>query len=155
MQRPMTARPRAHRVDCMERALAGVRVLLVDDDCDTRDLYTYCLERAGAEVRACSSAAEAIRTAMEWAPSVLVSDLHLPDMDGYALLLRFRAIAGARAIPAIAVTGRAFPRDRTAALDAGFQEHAAKPLAPDDFVAIVRWWALAAARRESRPPSAS
>lgn len=122
-------------------SLSGVRVLLVEDDEDTRVLYAMALEQAGAEVRAAADAKEAVRALLEWTPSVVVSDLMMPGSDGYSLLREVRTMHHATPIPAIAVTGRSGPKDREAVLAAGFQEHAVKPLTPDALIAIVKRWA--------------
>ena len=117
--------------------LQGVRVLLVDDDEDTVALYSFALDAVGAEVRAALTATEALTSTASWRPAVIVSDLGIPGTDVGSLLRDLRAQHPAQWIPAVAVTGRSTPDDRAAAIALGFQEHAPKPLVPDDLVAIV------------------
>jgi signal transduction histidine kinase len=119
-------------------ALDGVRVLVVDDELDARELVTAVLERCGAVVELAASAAEAEAALERSAPDVIVSDVGLPGEDGYALVRKLRALDGERAgIPAIALTAYAHPADRTRALLAGFQMHLAKPIEPEELAAVV------------------
>jgi CheY-like chemotaxis protein len=119
-------------------ALDGVRVLVVDDEPDARELVTAVLERCGAVVELAASAAEAEAALERSAPDVIVSDVGLPGEDGYALVRRLRALEGERAgIPAVALTAYAHPADRTRALLAGFQMHLAKPIEPEELAAVV------------------
>jgi PAS domain S-box-containing protein len=120
-------------------SLAGLRVLLVDDEADTRMLLTTVLEQRGAEVSAAASAAEALAAIATFEPDVLVSDIGMPGEDGYSLLRRVRALdprAGGR-VPAVALTAYAREEDRMRALRAGYQVHIAKPVNPAEFVAVV------------------
>jgi CheY-like chemotaxis protein len=120
-------------------ALGGARVLVVDDEYDTREVLGAMLSRYGAEVRAAESAAEAIRVLIEWAPDVLVSDVGLPGEDGYELIAKVRALPDERggAIPAIALTAYAGSQDRQRALSNGFQTHLAKPVEPVELARVV------------------
>jgi signal transduction histidine kinase/CheY-like chemotaxis protein len=135
------------------RALAGVRVLVVDDDPDTLQTLTTVLEMAGAAVRSAASVPEAMAVLAEWLPDVLVSDIGMPGEDGYAFIRRVRALARERggAIPALALTAYARVEDRLQVLDAGFQMHVPKPAEPAELVALVAslkdWSAPTAARR--------
>jgi len=126
--------------DCSPR-LDGLRILIVDDDADIRDLLTYTLEVCGAEVIAAASADEAISALTESsAPAnILISDIGMPDEDGYALLRRVRALEPEKGggIPAIALTAYARTQDRRAALLAGFQSHVAKPVEPAELIAVI------------------
>jgi signal transduction histidine kinase/CheY-like chemotaxis protein len=123
-------------------SLADVRVLLIDDDTDARDLSKAVLEQCGARVKAVASGAEAI-SALSNVPSnllphVIVSDLGMPTEDGYQLIRRIRALDEELGrIPAVAVTGYATADDVDRALMAGFQLHIAKPMDPAAFVAAV------------------
>jgi CheY-like chemotaxis protein len=119
-------------------ALPGIKVLIVDDDDDTRELLADVLNRAGAEVTAASSAAEALAMLQRTTVDVLVSDIGMPDEDGYALIGKVRALGptGER-IPAIAVTAGARVEDRSLALSAGFQLHMAKPIDPAELTAVI------------------
>jgi signal transduction histidine kinase/ActR/RegA family two-component response regulator len=123
-------------------SLADVRVLLIDDDTDARDLSRAVLEQCGARVKAVASGAEAISALSSvprnLLPHVIVSDLGMPSEDGYQLIRRIRALdAELGRIPAVAVTGYATSEDVDRALTAGFQVHIAKPMDPAAFVAAV------------------
>ncbi len=126
--------------DCSPR-LDGLRVLVVDDEADTRALLIYALEASGAEVVAVASADEAISTLTKSLipMDVLISDIGMPDEDGYTLLRRVRALEKERGgkIPAVALTAYARTEDRRAALLAGFQFHIAKPVEPAELIAVI------------------
>ena len=109
-------------------ALAGTRVLVVDDQDDERALLTAIFARQGMDVRAASSVAEAFEALAEWTPHLIVSDLAMPNEDGYSLVRRVRASRTLNALPALAVTAHARPEDRDAALAAGFNAYVSKPL---------------------------
>jgi signal transduction histidine kinase/ActR/RegA family two-component response regulator len=119
--------------------LDDVRVLVVEDDTDARLWMKDSLESLGAVVLIATSAQEGFETCERERPHVLVSDIRLPDGDGYGLLRRVRAADAARGAhtPAVALT--AYPRveDRARALEAGFQLHVTKPVAPEDLAAAV------------------
>jgi CheY-like chemotaxis protein len=120
----------AHRPEGVP--LQGVRVLIVDDDGDTREMLSEALEASGAEVSAASSADEALVMLNDGGADVLVSDIGMPNVDGYALIRRVRALPGSHGrIPAIALTAYARPEDRAEAIDAGFQVHLPKPVEID------------------------
>ncbi|HZB25928.1 MAG TPA: ATP-binding protein, partial [Vicinamibacterales bacterium] len=116
--------------------LDGVRVLVVDDEADSRELFTSILESVGAEVLNASSAAGARSILKTEAIDVLLSDIEMPGEDGYELLQRAAAEGGARP-PALAVTAYARAIDRRRALDAGFDWHLAKPVEPTDLIGAV------------------
>src|SRR5215813_9019908 len=112
--------------------LRGVRVLVVDDEHDTREVLSVMLSRYGTEVRAAGSVAEALEVFRQWKPDVLVSDIGMPEEDGYALIEKIRALPqedGGDA-PAIALTAFAATQDKERALASGFQRHLAKPIEP-------------------------
>ncbi len=119
-------------VESTHADLAGVRVLVVEDDEDSRELLTGVLEDAGAEVEAASHADAALAALERFRPDVLVSDIGLPGEDGYALIRRVRALGVDRggSVPAIALTGFADLEDSRRAITAGFQVHVAKPIDP-------------------------
>jgi signal transduction histidine kinase/DNA-binding response OmpR family regulator len=121
------------------RLLDGVRILVVDDDPDTRDLVTTILTRCGSEVRSSESAADALLAFQEWHPDLLVSDIGMPQVDGYALIRKLRKLKSKRAkqIPALALTAYATDEDRSLALSAGFQMHLAKPIEPESLVSSI------------------
>jgi signal transduction histidine kinase/ActR/RegA family two-component response regulator len=120
-------------------SLEGLRVLVVDDEADARDLLGVILRRRGAAVDAAASVAEALDALARTQPDVVVSDISMPDADGYALIreIRGREAAAGGTIPAIALTAYARDRDREHALSAGFQLHLAKPVEPDDLIHAV------------------
>ena len=120
-------------------SLAGVRVLVVDDELDARELLTTIMREAGAEVRAAASAREALDILRQWTADVLLSDIGLSDESGYALIRRVRALEAQRSQPltALAVTAYASAENRRHALAAGFQAHVAKPLDPVDLTARI------------------
>ena len=124
-------------------SLQGVRVLLVDDDAGARESVTAVLEQSGASVRAVESAAEAVETLEREPPDVLLSDIAMPGLDGYALLGQARARLQGAQLPAAALTAYAGATDRTRALAAGFQAHLAKPVDPAELVAVVAQLAYA------------
>ena len=119
--------------------LEGLRVLVVDDEPDTAEMLRTLLAECGAEVRMALSAAEALRIVDGWTPSVLLSDIAMPDQDGYALIERIRALDPARGgrVPAIALTAYARNEDRVKATAAGFQVHLPKPVEPAELLAAV------------------
>ncbi|MDT4897363.1 MAG: hypothetical protein QOH25_2440 [Acidobacteriota bacterium] len=118
--------------------LDGLRVLVVEDETDTRELIATVLARCGAEVRTCETASEALEQVREWSPDLLISDIGLPDEDGYSLIEKVRAFDGQRGqIPAVALTAYASPEDRARVLAAGFKMHIAKPVEPEELVALI------------------
>ncbi len=119
--------------------LRGIRVLVVDDDDDSRDLVVSILEKCGAITFPASSAEEALSIITSERPDVLVSDIGMPGMDGYELVRAVRALPDERAhsVPAVAVTAYARTEDQRRALAEGFQLHLAKPIEPTSFAAAV------------------
>jgi signal transduction histidine kinase/ActR/RegA family two-component response regulator len=121
------------------RTLAGVRVLVVDDELDTVETIEAVLAQCGAEVRTAPSAAAALEVLERWVPDLVLSDIGMPDEDGYGLIGRIRALDPARGghVPAIALTAYARVEDRLRVLSAGFQMHVPKPIEPAELVAVV------------------
>jgi two-component system, chemotaxis family, CheB/CheR fusion protein len=119
--------------------LRDLRVLLVDDEPDARDLLSEMLTNYGAEVKTCASAAEALQTLDEWRPDALVSDIGMPGEDGYELLGKIRAREPERGgrIPAVALTAYARAEDARRALRVGYQMHIPKPVESDLLAAAV------------------
>jgi PAS domain S-box-containing protein len=119
--------------------LSGIKVLVVDDEADARDLIKRVLEECGAEVLTSGSAIEALQMVEEDRPHVLVSDIGMPGVDGYELLRRVRALGEAKGgkVHAIALTAFARSEDRTRALRAGFIYHVSKPVEPSELIAII------------------
>lgn len=126
--------------------LKGLRILVVDDEVDSRELITAILSRCGSEVKCSESAAAAIDDVKKWKPDLLVSDIGMPQEDGYSLIEKLRKLKSkkAREIPAVALTAYATVEDRTRALSSGFQLHVPKPIDPE---VLVRALASAAGRK--------
>ena len=122
-----------------KQALSGLKVLVCDDDPDSRELVTAFVRGAGGEVTAVGSAVDALRVFRHYRPDVIVSDIGMPEVDGYALLRKIRALPaeeGGRT-PALALTAYARRADARKAIAAGYQAHAAKPVHAADLVALV------------------
>ncbi len=120
--------------------LQGLRVLIVDDEADARELLAIVLEQSGAQVIVSASATEAFDFLCQSKVDLLVSDIAMPKIDGYQLIRQVREIEAQRGeqhIPAIALTAYARESDRDLALEAGFQVHLAKPFDPDELVSVV------------------
>jgi PAS domain S-box-containing protein len=120
-------------------SLRDLRVLVVDDDLDGRDLAALLLVNAGADVRTVGSAADAMTALEEWWPDVLVTDLEMPHEDGYSLLKRARRLAmlHGRRLAALALTAYGRSEDRVRTLAGGFNLHLAKPADPAELVLAV------------------
>ena len=120
-------------------SLRDVHVLVVDDDEESRELASLVLTDAGAETRTAPSAREAMALLEEWPPDVLVSDLEMPEEDGFSLLRRARraAMLRSRKLPALALTAYGRSEDRVRVLAAGFNLHLAKPADPTELVLAV------------------
>jgi len=123
----------------VSKELYGFKILVVDDDLDTRELIEWVLKRVGAEVTAVGSAREALEVLEREKPQVLVSDIAMPEEDGYALLKKIRALPPERGgrIPAVALTAHSLVQDRLHSLRAGFQSHVPKPVVPEELVEVV------------------
>ncbi|HEV8486426.1 MAG TPA: PAS domain S-box protein [Blastocatellia bacterium] len=119
--------------------LDGLRVMIVDDEAETRDLLSAILTQRGAEVRPCASAAEAFQAIREWQPAVIVSDIGMPGEDGFALIKKLRMLESERGgnVPAVALTAYARSEDRTRVLAAGFQMHVAKPVEALELIMVI------------------
>ena len=128
-------RPQTPTVKRME----GVRVLIVDDDPDNRELLSVSLTFAGAQVRVGAGVREALDILDQWIPDVVVSDIGMPEEDGYTLIKEVRARNAERGglIPALALTGYARDTDATRAREAGFQMHLTKPVESATLIAAV------------------
>jgi CheY-like chemotaxis protein len=146
---PLAAMPSAESLAQRERfevgeiapvraPLAGLRVLLIEDEPDTRELLALTLEASGAEVAAVESAQEALNNLQSSIPDVLLSDIGLPIESGYELIRKVRGLnSEARDVPAVALTAFATDKDRQRALSAGFQIHLAKPVEPDILIETI------------------
>jgi signal transduction histidine kinase/CheY-like chemotaxis protein len=140
------AEPDHHKLARSQQLLSGLNVLLVDDDSDTLTLMATALTRREANVTAVSSAGEAIQEITRKRPDVLVSDIAMPDEDGYGLIKKIRSLENgvAENIPAVAITAYAKEEDRERALSAGFQIYLAKPVELTELISVV----ARAARRD-------
>ncbi|MCL6751056.1 PAS domain S-box protein [Nostoc sp. CCCryo 231-06] len=120
-------------------SLLGVRVLVVDDQADTRDFITTILEQYQAEVQAVESVAKALQLITQWKPDVLVSDIGMPDEDGYSLIRKLRSqppeLGGN--IPAAALTAYTRAEDRMRAIQEGYQLHLPKPIEAAELATVV------------------
>jgi CheY-like chemotaxis protein len=110
--------------------LSGLRLLIVDDEPDAREMLQVMLGQYGIQVKTSASVQEALELLERWKPDVLISDVGMPNEDGYALILRVRALGHDRGgnIPAIALTGYSRLEDRSQLLAAGYQMHLSKPV---------------------------
>ena len=152
------ARPSDRPPVSQASALMGIRIVVVDDEQDARDLVTAVLQQAGAIVTSVGSAEEAMHAIHERPPALLVSDIGMPGEDGYALIARVRALPAERGgrVPAVAVTAFTRKEDRTRALRAGYTAHVGKPINPSELVTLAtnvttHGSTLAEADREPRP----
>jgi PAS domain S-box-containing protein len=119
--------------------LAGLSILVVDDDADTREYLSFVLEQAGATVICAASADEALQVLVQSTPDLLLSDIGMPEMDGYMLMRRVRAMPSDRGgqIRAIALTAYAGEMNQQQAIAAGFQEHLSKPVDPEYLIQAI------------------
>lgn len=118
--------------------LTGLRILAVDDDEDIRELTEFILQQAGAEVRVVASATEALQQLQTFSPELLISDIGMPDFDGYMLMQQVRSLElEQKKIPAIALTAYAGELDQQQAIAAGFQMHLAKPIEPEKLIDAI------------------
>lgn len=129
--------------------LAGVRVLVVDDEPDARALAERLLRDCEAVVTTAASASEALEVVRRERPDIMVSDIGMPGEDGYSLIRKVRALEPAEGgdVLAVALTAYARSEDRARVMEAGFQTHVAKPVEPAELVAAVAALARRAGRR--------
>ncbi|MEH2420678.1 MAG: response regulator [Nostoc sp.] len=120
--------------------LMGIQVLIVDDNADTRDFFSFVLEEFGAIVTAVASGDEALKALTQSKPDILLSDIGMPEMNGYMLMQQVRTLeaeVGGKQIPAIALTAYAGEINQQQALKAGFQQHIVKPVAPEELLMVI------------------
>lgn len=120
--------------------LDGLKILAVDDEPDNLDFLIFLLEAAGAMVLGVKSASEALAELPQFLPDLLVSDIGMPEVDGYELIQQIRRLspqAGGQ-IPAIALTAYAGEANQQQAIAAGYQLHLAKPLEADELISAIR-----------------
>jgi CheY-like chemotaxis protein len=120
--------------------LRDVRILAVDDDKDTREMLRFILEQQAAKVIVVTSVTEAVESFQKSPPDVILSDIAMPDYNGYALiaLLRANDKKTGRTTPAIALTAYTSPADEETALAAGFQKYMSKPFEPAELIEVIR-----------------
>lgn len=127
--------PRPAKASALD--LSGISILVVDDEIDSRDFVAFVLEQAGAIVTSVASGVEALQAVVASVPDLIVSDIGMPEMDGYMLLQKIRVLEQTRQVPAIALTAYAGEINQQQALGAGFQTHVTKPVEPAELVALV------------------
>lgn len=134
-----TALPAIEQSSNLTADLSTVRILVVDDDTDSREFVAFVLEQAGAIVTIAASGVEALHVFSQTVPDLMVSDIGMPEMNGYMLMRQIRSLPLEQGgqIPAIALTAYAGELDHKQAISAGFQRHIAKPIDPEAVVAIV------------------
>ena len=115
----------------------GLKVLVVDDEVDSLDILTAILEQEGAELVAVASAAAAIEAFYCDIPDLIISDIGMPETDGYTLIEQIRALPEGQNIPALALTAYANEIERQRSFDAGFQKHLAKPIMIPELIAAI------------------
>ncbi|MEP0890484.1 ATP-binding protein [Leptolyngbya sp. FACHB-8] len=120
-------------------SLSGIQVLIVDDEADSREYLAFALEQAGASVIVASTAFEGLSAFTQSKPDVLLSDIGMPNMDGYMLLQKIRSLPPEQGglVPAIAITAYAGESDQQQALEAGFQQHISKPVNSEALVKAI------------------
>lgn len=137
---PMQPQPQRESTESESSSdLNGIKVLVVDDDTDTREYIVFLLEQQQANAIALPNAREALATLTEYLPDILLSDIGMPDVDGYMLIRQVRKLTPGEGgqIPALALTAYAGEIDRERALEAGFQGHVSKPVDPDNLVVAI------------------
>jgi len=125
-------------MDCPPE-IAGLRILAIDDDLDTCDMIRAVLEQCGGVVQTALNADKGFESFLEWKPEILISDIGLPDVDGYEFIRRIREYERplGQKVPAVALTAFARIEDRVKSLAAGYQMHVAKPVEPGELLTIV------------------
>ncbi|HMJ08245.1 MAG TPA: ATP-binding protein [Pyrinomonadaceae bacterium] len=127
--------------DMSVSGLKGLRVLVVDDEEDSRDILTFVFKRYEADVVSAVSASDGLEKAKAWSPEVIISDIGMPGEDGYAFMKNVRdweTKTSRKAVPSIALTAYARSEDRERAIESGFHEHVAKPVEPAHLVRVVQ-----------------
>ena len=136
---PLTLGHSSDNMRLDSQSLNGLRVLLVDDEQEAREIITTVIARTGAEVKSCESVREALAVLNRWKPDVLVSDIAMPEEDGYSLIAKVRSLPEDQggSIPAAAFSAYARDEDRKRALEAGYQMHIAKPISSGQLVTMI------------------
>jgi two-component system CheB/CheR fusion protein len=133
--------------------LGGIAILLVDDDADTLAVLRELVADEGADGRTAMSAHEALEVLRTWKPDVMLLDIEMPVMDGYALLLAIRSQSELHKVPAVAITGLSDPSDKDRAFASGFDAHMTKPFDGAALIDLVEWLASRPRRATSRRTS--
>ena len=107
---------------------SGVEILVIDDEMDSLNILTLVFEQEGAEVKSAASAKEALDIVNKSTPDIIISDIGMPEVDGYTLITEIRALPQGKNLPAIALSAYAGDIDRQRSLEVGFQEHLNKPV---------------------------
>ena len=122
-----------------QKILGGIHVLVVEDEQDTRDLLTFLLESEGATPIPVDNVTAALEILTNQHPDIVVTDIGMPDYNGYALIASVRhQRSQTRTTPVIALTAYSTPADRDTALISGFNEYLAKPFEPDKLIRTIR-----------------
>jgi len=126
-------------IEFMDGALKGIRILVVEDDADTRELLKVLIETEDGAATVTGSVPEALSAYDQFPPNVIVADIGMPDYNGYALIGRVRARDRERGkiVPAIALTAFTTSIDRDTVLSAGFQVHMPKPFEPRRLISVI------------------
>lgn len=119
-------------------SLEQINVFVVDDDPDTRDLLQFMLEEEGANVTVATNAKEALSLLEKELPAILVSDVAMPEMDGFQLIGLVRELPKGTELPAIALTAYAREEDRLQAINAGFNDYLTKPIDPLELMRVIQ-----------------
>jgi CheY-like chemotaxis protein len=127
------------KIGLISKCLEGIEILIVDDDTDSLDFITFVLETEGAIVTQAASALEGLQMLTQLKPKIIVSDIGMPEIDGYMLIERIRNLSEEQGgqVPALALTAYASECDQQQAISAGFQKHISKPIEPEQLVAMV------------------
>ena len=140
-ERAAERHPRAEEAVWLESApsLAGLHILVVDDEADSRELLALVLERCGGRVTSVGSSQEGLAALAASRPDVVVTDIEMPQQNGYDFIRELRSLPAERGgqVPAVALTAYAGAQDRLKALRAGFQIHVAKPVQPAELAAVI------------------
>lgn len=132
--------PDSLKTEASEPALRGLRVLLVEDEADTRGFLSIMLRQEGADVHEAGSVSEAMANLETFDADMVVSDIGMPGEDGYNLIRRVRErenATGSRPVPAVALTAYAGDMHRRRSLREGFQAHLAKPVDPTEIITLL------------------
>ncbi|MBD1821084.1 response regulator [Cyanobacteria bacterium FACHB-DQ100] len=119
-------------------SLEQINIFVVDDDPDTRDLLRFMLEDEGANVTVATNAKEALSLLEKELPTILVSDVAMPEMDGFQLIGLVRELPQGAELPAIALTAYAREEDRLQAINAGFNDYLTKPIDPVELMRVIQ-----------------